>query len=152
VGKYDLVGSALEAVGVERVLHGVAIKPGKPIWFGMRGDVPVFGLPGNPVSTLFGLGLFVRPALAKLAGAGEEEQRARILHGRWRGETRRASDRQHNVPARTRGADDGVVELEPLPYRGSADIRSACEADAFVVIEAGGEIHPGEIVCYRPLA
>ncbi len=151
VGKYDLVGEVLERIGVERVLHKVAVKPGKPIWFGMHGSTPVFGLPGNPVSTLFGFGFFVRPALARLAGAGEDEEREILLHGRWIGGTRKAIGRQHNAPVRTRPGEDGIVVLEPLPYRGSADIRGACEGDAFAVIEADSEIRTGEIVCYRPL-
>ena len=86
VGKYDLVGATFERLGVEPVLHKVAIKPGKPIWFGMLGRKPVFGLPGNPVSSLLGFEVFVRPALARLAGAGPEEQRERLRRGRWRGQ------------------------------------------------------------------
>jgi molybdenum cofactor synthesis domain-containing protein len=62
VGKYDLVGATFERLGVEPVLHKVAIKPGKPIWFGLAGSKPVFGLPGNPVSSLLGFEAFVRPA------------------------------------------------------------------------------------------
>ena len=62
MGRYDLVGPAFERCGVTPLLHKIAIKPGKPLWFGMRGRVPVFGLPGNPVSCLVGFEVFVRPA------------------------------------------------------------------------------------------
>jgi molybdopterin molybdotransferase len=151
MGRYDLVGESLERIGVERVLHKISVKPGKPVWFGMRGEKPVFGLPGNPVSTLFSLEVFVRPALARLAGAGVEEEGERIRRGRWLGASRRAQGRQHNVPAKRRWGEDGTVELEPIPWRGSADIVSVSEADAFVVIEAESAIEAGEIVCYRPL-
>ena len=69
VGEYDLVADAFQACGVEQVFHKIAIKPGKPLWFGKRGDVLVFGLPGNPVSCLLDHEVFVRPALARLEGA-----------------------------------------------------------------------------------
>ena len=151
VGKYDLVGAALERLGVEPILHKVAVKPGKPIWFGLRGEQPVFGLPGNPVSTLLGFELFVRAALVRMAGDDPALERERILRGRWLGKDERGGDRQNNLPARVRQAPDGVSELEPLPFRGSADIVAAAKADALAIVPAGGEIRSGALVEYRPL-
>ena len=151
VGKYDLVGAAFERLGVEPILHKVAVKPGKPIWFGMRERTPVFGLPGNPVSTLLGFELFVRAALARLAGDEPELERERLRRGRWLGPLERSGDRQNNLPALCRSGADGVAELEPLAYRGSADIVAAARAHALVVIPALGQIRPGEMVEYRPL-
>ena len=151
VGKYDLVGETFERLGVERVLHKVAIKPGKPIWFGMRGEKPVFGLPGNPVSSLLGLEAFVRPALARMAGAPSEEQGARLGRARWVGPERRAADRQWNLPARLRHGADGVLELEALPFRGSADIVHAARADALAVIPPNRSVATGDLISYRPL-
>ena len=151
VGKYDLVGAAFEKLGVEPVLHKVAIKPGKPIWFGMYGKKPVFGLPGNPVSSLLGFEVFVRPALGRLAGYRGPSEPAALGRGRWLGRETRSSGRQHNLPARIRLAEDGVVELEPLAFRGSADHVSVAEADAFVVIPADESIQTGQLVSYRPL-
>ena len=62
----------LTELGVEQVFHKVRLKPGKPLWFGVltaqAGETLVFGLPGNPVSSLVCFELFVRPALARLAG------------------------------------------------------------------------------------
>ncbi|HED65622.1 MAG TPA: molybdopterin molybdenumtransferase MoeA [Planctomycetes bacterium] len=150
MGKYDLVGACLERLGVEPVLHKVAIKPGKPIWFGMRGEKPVFGLPGNPVSTMLGFEVFVRPALARLGGAPEDEQRMQLLAARWLGPERTASDREHNLPVRVRTGEDGVRELHPLAYRGSADIVGAAAADGLCVIPPGETIRPGQSVTYRP--
>ncbi len=69
VGPHDLVRASLEALGTKEVFWRVAVKPGKPIAFGVRGDTLVFGLPGNPVSSLVGFELFVRPALRALQGA-----------------------------------------------------------------------------------
>ena len=67
MGKYDLVGKTFEALGVEPLLHKVAVKPGKPIWFGKRGKQPVLGLPGNPVSSQLGMEIFVKPVRFALA-------------------------------------------------------------------------------------
>lgn len=151
VGKYDLVGATLERLGVEPVLHKVAVKPGKPIWFGLSGAKPVFGLPGNPVSTLLGFEVFVRAALVRLAGDDPALERERILHGRWKGRTEAGGERQNNLPARVRQAADGVSELEPIPFRGSADSVAAARADALAIVPAGGEIRSGELIEYRPL-
>jgi molybdopterin molybdotransferase len=145
------VGAALEALGVEPILHKVAVKPGKPIWFGLRGATPVFGLPGNPVSTLLGFELFVRAALARLAGDAPELEGERLRVGRWRGPRERGGDRQNNLPARVRGSADGVDELEPIPYRGSADLVAVAQADALAIVPVGGSVEPGTLVSYRPL-
>jgi molybdenum cofactor synthesis domain-containing protein len=151
VGRYDLVGAAFEAIGVEPVLHKVAIKPGKPIWFGLRDGKPVFGLPGNPLSSLLGFEVFVRPALLALGGAPADERAERRLRGRWLGPDRSARGRQWNLPATTRRADDGTVELLEVPWRGSADVVGAAAADALVVVPGDGAIASGEVVDYRPL-
>ena len=151
VGKYDLVAASFEKLGVEPILSKVAIKPGKPIWFGMRGRVPVFGLPGNPVSSLLGFEVFVRPAIARMAGGEPCLQAERILRGRWMGPEKRSSERQFNLPVSLAQASDGVTELSPVPFRGSSDIVSASQADGLVIIPADGLIRSGELVHYRPL-
>src|SRR5436190_7274962 len=71
VGPHDLVRATAAELGVEEVLWGVAVKPGKPLFVGTRGATLVFGLPGNPVSSLVGLELFVRPAVRALQGLAE---------------------------------------------------------------------------------
>ena len=68
VGPHDLVRRVEARLGVEEVFWGVAMRPGKPLAFGVRGRTLVFGLPGNPVSSLVGALLFVRPALLALQG------------------------------------------------------------------------------------
>ena len=69
VGPHDHVKPALAACGVEEVFWRVALRPGKPTWFGTRGPKLVFGLPGNPVSAMVTFLLFARPALRALQGA-----------------------------------------------------------------------------------
>ena len=71
VGPHDLVRRIEAELGVEEVFWRVAVRPGKPVSFGVRGATLVFGLPGNPVSSLVGCELFVRPALLALQGAAE---------------------------------------------------------------------------------
>lgn len=68
MGKYDLVEPVLREFGAEFVFDAVAIRPGKPVVFGICHDQPVFGLPGNPVSTMVTFELFVRPAIEILCG------------------------------------------------------------------------------------
>jgi molybdopterin molybdotransferase len=73
VGDHDLVRSALGGAGLELDFWKIAMRPGKPLLFGRLGDVPVLGLPGNPVSALVCTLLFVRVALERLAGVPPRE-------------------------------------------------------------------------------
>lgn len=91
VGEHDHVRPALERLGAEQVFWGVALRPGKPTWFGLLADGTLaFGLPGNPVSAMVTFLLFVRPALLAMQGAdpGFGRVRARLgeayekVHGR----------------------------------------------------------------------
>jgi len=153
MGVHDLVGGVLERVGVVPLLHKIAIKPGKPLWFGQRGATPVFGLPGNPVSCLVGFQAFVRRALARMSGADAAEwAQEQLPLGRWRGATLRANPRQQNHPVRARQAGDGLVDLEPLAWRSSADIVGITRADGLAVVPAGTSAEDGQLVPWRPLA
>ena len=80
VGPHDLVRRVEAELGVEEVFWRVAVKPGKPVSFGVRGATLVFGLPGNPVSSLVGFELFVRPAISALQGA---DPGPRFARARW---------------------------------------------------------------------
>jgi molybdopterin molybdotransferase len=151
MGRYDLVGAAFERCGVRPILHKIAIKPGKPLWFGMRGAVPVFGLPGNPVSCLVGFEVFVRPALAKLEGADPSEWRERLRVGRWNGATTKPNPRQQNIPVRVEPGADGVDALHPLEWTSSADIVELTRAQGLAVVDEDARVEPGELVRYRPL-
>jgi len=153
MGVHDLVGGALERVGVAPLLHKIAIKPGKPLWFGQRGSTPVFGLPGNPVSCLVGFQVFVRRALARMSGADAAEwAEERLALGRWRGAPLKENPRQQNHPVRVRQAPDGIVDLEPLVWRSSADIVGITRADGLAVVAAGTGAQDGQILPWRPLA
>jgi molybdopterin molybdotransferase len=150
VGPHDLVRSVGADLGVEEVLWGVAVKPGKPLWFGVRGATLIFGLPGNPVSSLVCFELFVRPALLALQGA--EHALPRFEPGKLSRSVRRNAARTEFVRARidTPGAD---VELEPVTGQESHMIARAAGADALVLIPSGeGELAAGEAVSFLRLA
>ena len=150
VGPHDLVRRILGDLGVEEVFWGVAVKPGKPLAFGVRGRTLVFGLPGNPVSTLVGAELFVRPALLALQGAAEPGPV--FLDGRLAGAVRRNAQRDELVRARAHPADDGVM-LEPVVGQDSHMIVRAAAANALVLVPRGeGELAASETVRYLPLA
>ena len=150
-GKYDLVAEAFQDLGVEEVFHKVAIKPGKPIWFGTRGDTLVFGLPGNPVSCLVTQEVFVRGAIAKLGGAPPEEWAERLRRGRWCGPDLGPHPRQRNLPVTIEQAADGVDDLHRVRWSSSADIVGLTAAAGMVVIPAGEGLSAGAIASFRPL-
>jgi molybdopterin molybdotransferase len=68
VGDYDFVKDVMEDVGITIEFWRVAERPGKPMTFGTREGVPVFGLPGNPVSSMITFEEYVRPAILKMTG------------------------------------------------------------------------------------
>ncbi|HET7567313.1 MAG TPA: gephyrin-like molybdotransferase Glp [Gaiellaceae bacterium] len=149
VGEHDLVRRVEAELGVEEVFWRVAIKPGKPVSFGVRGATLVFGLPGNPVSALVGCELFVKPALRALQGLAEPLPR--FEPGRIGAALRRTDARDEFVRARSRLDPDGVV-LEPLTGQESHMIARAAAADALVHVPRGnGELAAGSTVSWLPL-
>ena len=129
-GTADLVPTVLVSLGVEQVLHKVSIKPGKPVWFGVkthddRRRTLVFGLPGNPVSSFVCFQVLVRPALSALAGRGFVGLRARSAE--LAREIRHSGGRETFLPVRQVGA-----LVEPVPWRGSADLAAWAAANALL--------------------
>ena len=149
VGPHDLVRRIEAELGVEEVFWRVAVRPGKPVSFGVRGETLVFGLPGNPVSTLVGCELFVRPAVLALQGAADPGPR--FSAGRLAETVSRNPGRDDLMRARTEVTDDGIV-LSPVTGQESHMIVRAAEADALVLVPRGeGELAAGESVRYLPL-
>jgi molybdopterin molybdotransferase len=146
VGPHDLVRAALAALGAEEVFWRVAVKPGKPIAFAVRDATLVFGLPGNPVSSLVGFELFVRPALLALQGA--RDPGPAYLPGRLGASVQRTEHRDELVRARTR-IGDGVVLLDPLTGQESHMIVRSAAASALVLVPRGtGALSEGAQVSY----
>jgi len=149
-GPHDLVRRILGELGVREVFWGVAVKPGKPLAFGVRERTLVFGLPGNPVSSLVSCELFVRPAVLALQGAAEPGPM--FQHGRLAVPVRRNAQRDELLRARTSTSDDGVT-LRPVTGQESHMIARAATADALVLAPRGeGELSAGATVRYLPLA
>ena len=149
VGPHDLVRRTLESLGVEEVFWGVSVKPGKPLSFGTRGNALVFGLPGNPVSSLVCCLLFVLPALRRLQG--EREPGPLFERGRLARPLRRDGRRDELVRARLSLDGDGAV-LDPVSGQESHMIVRAAEANALVFCPQGsGELPAGTTVRYLKL-
>jgi molybdopterin molybdotransferase len=149
VGPHDLVRRVEAELGVEEVFWRVAVKPGKPIAFGVREGTLVFGLPGNPVSALVGFELFVAPAVRALLGV--PDPLPSFERGRLAGTRRRNAERDELLRARVRRSEDGAV-LEPLGGQESHMIARAADADALVFVPRGeGELADGAAVEYLRL-
>jgi molybdopterin molybdotransferase len=149
MGAYDLVRHLLEQQGAVDFWE-VALRPGKPLLFGHAGKTPLIGLPGNPVSTLVGFELFVRPALLKMQGRTDVE-RPRIsaitddkltnpphLEQYFRGIARRSGDR---------------ILVRLTGDQGSHVLRSMADANCLIVVPRGtSEVPAGAAVDILPLA
>ncbi len=144
VGDRDYVRAALQGAGVELELWKVAMKPGKPFSFGMNGRVPVFGLPGNPVSTFVAFELFVRPALLAMQGAAVTT-RARAPVHLVRG-YRKTAGRTHYVRARVVRNNEYLI-AHPHAKQGSAMLTSLIGCNALVELPADAtEVLPNSLV------
>lgn len=148
-GKLDLVPSELERAGVRQIFHKVRVKPGKPVWFGrLEADVDdpagasrrqtntdclVFGLPGNPVSSMVCFELFVRTAIRQLTGvspARPQSISARLAHSH-----SHKDDRETYFPAAVDWTQDGPV-VSLMNWQGSSDLQSTVDANAMAVFPA----------------
>ncbi len=128
-GKLDLVRSALAAVGVRQVVHQVAQRPGKPMWFGAGPEgQAVFGLPGNPVAALTCLRRYVVPAIARALGTAPMPPE-RIALASPAPAARRLA---HFVPVVLRHDDLGRVAALPRTTHGSGDFLALAGTDGFV--------------------
>jgi molybdopterin molybdotransferase len=142
-GDLDLTPAIFAECGVEQVFHKVRLKPGKPVWFGRLnrefGEPPalVFGLPGNPASSLVCFMLFVRPALAILSGRPRETWHLPKERGVLVSPAKSAADRPVYLPCRlVRTAEQ--LDVIPLPWTGSSDLVGLATADGLLALPAGG--------------
>jgi molybdopterin molybdotransferase len=142
MGKYDLVETVLKDLGAEFYFDAVAIRPGKPAVFGTCGNAFVFGLPGNPVSTMVTFELFVVPAVDLLSGAVARD--LPFVEARLGAALNEKPGLAHFLPARVewRGA---APEVKALPWQGSGDIAALARANCFLVVAADrGQVNVGE--------
>jgi molybdopterin molybdotransferase len=143
VGPHDHVKPALERLGVEEVFWGIALRPGHPTWFGVRGKTLVFGLPGNPVSAMVTFHLFVRPAIRALLGATARTRRAVAIMDEGYS---KSPGRAHVVRCRLEARADGW-HVRPTKAQGSHVLTSMLDAEAFAMLDVErGDVGPGERV------
>ncbi len=149
VGAHDLVRDVGRELGIREVFWRIALRPGKPLAFGVREKTLVFGLPGNPVSSLVCCELFVRPALLALQGAANVRPAWRS--GSLSSPVERNARRDHLIRVHL-SASGGAVALSPLPGQESHQIAITARADGLARIPAGaGELPAGAEVAYLPL-
>ena len=143
VGEKDLVKSTLLDLGVEQVFWGVKLKPGKPVFYGMREDSRFFGLPGNPVSAMVCFELFVRPALMQMMGR-EDKERPRI-QVYFDEEVSNRLGRMHAMRVSLENTENGW-RAESVGAQGSGLVSSLTKADALALIGPESEVRAGEPV------
>lgn len=135
MGKYDLVEQVLTAQGAELFMTGAKIQPGKPIVFGTLPrdgrELPFFGLPGNPISTMVTFELFVAPVLGALGGALATP--LRFAHARLREEFKVAPGLTRFLPAHFSG-DASATYVDVIPWHGSGDLAAVVRANCYLVV------------------
>ncbi|HTA16375.1 MAG TPA: molybdopterin molybdotransferase MoeA, partial [bacterium] len=147
VGKRDLAKAALESLGVKRVFWRVAQKPGKPLYFGVRGRQLVFGLPGNPAAVIACFAAYVAPSLRALARrAPLKPMRAALAHP-----LKAAGDKALFLKARVVG-EGSRARVTVLGGQVSHLLRSLADGNALVLRKAGaGALAKGRSVDVLPL-
>jgi molybdopterin molybdotransferase len=150
VGEHDLVRGVGHELGVRELFWRIAMRPGKPLAFGVRERTLVFGLPGNPVSTLVGFELFVRPALLGLQGAAAPQPPYRS--GVLAAPAPRLRERDDLMRVTVKRGSDGAAALTPLKGQQSHQIAVTAQADGLALIPRGtGAFPAGTAVRYLPL-
>jgi len=145
MGEFDFVPGALESLGVRKIFHKAAIKPGRPLWFGRNDSCFVFGLPGNPVSTYILFEIFVKHLIYRFCGLDYKPDVLRGVLGK--SIVRRTWDRAEFLPVRF-----SEERVYPVSYHGSSHLNAMAEADGLIVIEEGvQEVNEGEVVHVRLL-
>ncbi|HET9163319.1 MAG TPA: gephyrin-like molybdotransferase Glp [Solirubrobacterales bacterium] len=138
VGEHDHVKGALAELEVAERFWGVALKPGRPTWFGTHGATLVFGLPGNPVSAMVTFLLLARPALVAMSGAAPRRLRTTA---KLASDYEKPAGRTHAVRCRMELGSDGW-SIEPTGAQGSHILTSMLGADCLALIPAEAEVLP----------
>lgn len=149
VGDFDLMKQVLDRLGDMRWMQ-IAIRPAKPFAFGLVEGTPVFGLPGNPVSSLVSFELLTRPALRKMMGH-PQLQRTR-LEAVADAELRRRPDGKTHFLRVVADYRDGAFHVAPVGGQGSHHLSAMGSANALAVLPDGDGVGPGEAVTIIPLA
>ena len=145
MGEYDVVKAVLSRIADMRWMQ-IAIKPAKPFAFGLLASgerrVPVFGLPGNPVSSMVSFELFARPALRKMLGHTDLD-RPTILAVADDGLRRRPDEKTHYMRVAGSFGADGRYHVRSVGAQGSHQLAATSLADALAIVPDGDGIEPG---------
>ena len=138
-GRFDLVPSVLQELGVREVFHRVAQRPGKPLWFGVApSGAAVFGLPGNPVSSLVCYTRYVLPGLlGSLGHSGVAVERIALGAA-----VTITPPLTHFLPVKVQQDDWGRAWAQPAPTNGSGDFTALAGTDGFVELPPGPHTYP----------
>jgi molybdopterin molybdotransferase len=150
-GVKDLVPGVLAELGVEQQFHKVRMKPGKPLWFGVREAdgrrTLVFGLPGNPVSTYVSFKLFVEPALKVLSGEEYKVESHGATYPITAPFLHRGGRPTYHPSRMVMSRGDRIPSLQLLDWKGSADLATLTRAEFLAVLPAGDyELAAGDAV------
>jgi molybdopterin molybdotransferase len=137
VGDHDLLGQALARAGIAVKLWRVAIKPGKPLMFAVAGRVPLFGLPGNPVSAMITFEVFVKPGLRHMLGCSEPYPT--LIDVELEHDHSHATGRLELARGVVRRSAGGRLLARLHPLQGSGSLPSMCGVDVLVVLDASIE-------------
>lgn len=149
MGKYDLVENVFADFDVEVLFDSIAMKPGKPTVFGHRGQTYVFGLPGNPLSTIVSFHMFVRPLILFLLKS--ENTKPNVLEAKLEAPAKCDPQRASLLPALVR-FESGQYRIRTAPWKGSSDLVALSRANALIVIpQREGSLEPGENVQFLPM-
>src|SRR5487761_740938 len=148
MGKYDLVEEVLRGLGTEFFFDAVAIRPGRPAVFGICRDTPVFGLPGNPVSTMVPFELLAVPAIDILGGG--DPRPLPLLRAKLTKSVEQKASLTHFLPAVVEWTS-GEATVSELPWQGSGDIATLARGNCFLVVHQSKlKLAPGEWVDVMP--
>ena len=147
-GRRDFLPRVLEELGVRKIFHGVAQRPGKPLWFGViPAGVPVFALPGNPVSAYTCLHRYVLPALEKMCGTPPAPPQTAALSLPFDFRPKLAC----LLPVKIRSSPRAERLADPMPTNTSGDFAGLIDTDGFVELPAEIDEFPaGYVAQFRP--
>ena len=141
MGDYDVVKAVLGRIA-DMTWMQIAIKPAKPFAFGRLEGTPVFGLPGNPVSSLVSFELLARPALRRMMGHARVA-RPSVVAVADEGLARRPDGKVHFVRVNAEFGDDGRCHVRTVGAQGSHQLAATALADAMAVLPDGDGVPPG---------
>jgi molybdenum cofactor synthesis domain-containing protein len=144
MGDFDYVKAVLDRIGRMHWMQ-VAIRPAKPFAFGVIGATPVFGLPGNPVSSMVSYELLARPGLRRMGGHAGGDLVRRVVRGVADSNLRAGHDgRTTFVRVRASFGLDGRVHVSSTGGQGSHQLHAMALADALAVLPPGEDAAPGD--------